>query len=219
LKKVWDEVGNRVVEHGGQTKPVLVTGHSAGGALATLAADRFRRAGLNVHSAYVFASPRVGNRVFVDSYSVPLYRIETMDDLVPHVPLPPAAMAAVDFILERIAEMIRPAFPNLIPSLSTQTEYVHAGKLFFIDWDGQLVYSHTLGEFAEDFLGGLLGELFGVKRNTLPGTAIPKSVTDAARALRTTASVGPQILAGTFEFFHNHPMKHHRKWMRKLLAG
>ena len=43
----------------GETKLLVVTGHSLGGAMATLAASRLRPAGL-----YTFGAPRVGNHDF-----------------------------------------------------------------------------------------------------------------------------------------------------------
>jgi pimeloyl-ACP methyl ester carboxylesterase len=217
LNRVWNDVGSLIVDHRGDDKPVFLTGHSAGGALATLAAHRYKLAGLNVHSAYVFASPRVGDRAFAADYAVPLYRIENGDDLVPHVPLPPLAMKAIDFVVEKLAELIRPAFPNLVPSLADQFEYVHAGKLFFVDWEGRLTYSHTLLDYAGDVVENVLSGMLGLQREELPGTPIPKTMMDAARALRTAASIGPQVVQGTFEFFTNHPMRHHLKCLRRLL--
>ncbi|MEZ4660165.1 MAG: hypothetical protein R2911_21625 [Caldilineaceae bacterium] len=193
--QIWNDVGNLILDHGGEFKPVLFTGHSAGAAIATLAAHQYKLAGLNVQSVYAFASPRVGNGIFAENYAVPLYRIENMDDLVPHVPLPPVAMEAADFVLELLSEIIMPIFPNLIPSLAGQYEYLHAGKLFFIDWDGDLCHSYTLSDFAQDFWACGEG-----KDMELPGTPIPKPLMDTARALRTYGAIIPEIAQGTFRF-------------------
>jgi hypothetical protein len=61
------------------------TGHSLGGALATLAADRFG----NVAGLYTFGSPRVGDRVFAEALGrkVPTYRFVNNNDVVARVPL------------------------------------------------------------------------------------------------------------------------------------
>lgn len=217
LSSVYDDLGNMILDNGGDTKPVLVTGHSAGAALATLAAHSYKLAGLNIHGAYTFASPRVGNRAFAEVYSVPLYRIENMDDLVPHVPLPPLAMKAVDFVIETMADLLMPAFPNLVPPFADKFEYVHCGKLFFIDWDGKLVHSHTIEEYTNDCVEVIVSELLGVDRECLPGDPIPKAIMDPVRTLRTTASIGPQIARGTFEFFYHHPMLRHLDCVKKLL--
>lgn len=212
---IWNQVGNLILEHGGETKPVLLTGHSAGAAIATLAAHRYKVAGLNIHSAYVFASPRVGNGVFTENYAVPLYRIENMDDLAPHVPLPPLAMNTLDFVLDTLAEIILPVFPNLVPSFAGNFEYLHAGKLFFIDWDGDLCYSHTLDEFMQT-----LSNFFDdVEEIELPGTPIPKPLMDSIRAVRTYSTIVPEIVQGTYRFFQNHRMVHHLDCMKRLLSN
>ena len=79
LDSVWNEVHAALSE---LDCPVFYTGHSLGAALATLAAAR--RA---PRAVYTFGSPRVGNRVFVESLArVPVYRIVDDEDLVATVP-------------------------------------------------------------------------------------------------------------------------------------
>ena len=58
-------------DHAAGGKPLYVTGHSAGGALATLAARRLHESGTPVQAALVFSAPRVGDRRFAASYPVP----------------------------------------------------------------------------------------------------------------------------------------------------
>ena len=77
-------------DHAAGGKPLYVTGHSAGGALATLAARRLHESGTPVRAAVVFSAPRVGDRRFAASYPLPLLRIEHRHDLIPHLPLPPS---------------------------------------------------------------------------------------------------------------------------------
>lgn len=77
-------------------KPFFITGHSLGGALATLMAavisiDRSRQMSWPSLApiAYTFGSPRVGNRGFAALYdhSVPLtFRYVNQDDLIPRLP-------------------------------------------------------------------------------------------------------------------------------------
>lgn len=84
---------NNVVEELTDRYPsysLVVTGHSLGGALATLCALNFTE----THSAnnlyvYTFGSPRVGNTVFAEFYDshVPnTWRMTNHDDIVPHLP-------------------------------------------------------------------------------------------------------------------------------------
>ncbi|KAL6762402.1 Alpha/Beta hydrolase protein [Haematococcus lacustris] len=69
-----------------------VTGHSLGGAMATLTALGLKRQGYNVAGLYTFGSPRVGNagfsRLFRDAgLWTRSYRFVNEDDAVPQVPL------------------------------------------------------------------------------------------------------------------------------------
>ncbi|AJY77763.1 lipase [Paenibacillus beijingensis] len=72
------------------SKPLFVTGHSLGGALATLAAlDISANTGLSAPMVYTFGSPRVGDPVFVRAFNraIPVsFRIENENDIVPHLP-------------------------------------------------------------------------------------------------------------------------------------
>jgi triacylglycerol lipase len=72
---------------------IYVTGHSLGGALATLAAQHVADLiGKNIISAqhpilYTFASPRVFDASFANGYSTETYRIFNSEDIVPKIPL------------------------------------------------------------------------------------------------------------------------------------
>jgi triacylglycerol lipase len=69
---------------------VYVTGHSLGGALATLAAAELLRAGKPPDAVYTFGSPRVGNKGFADFYDAGLrdrtFRYVNKSDVVTRVP-------------------------------------------------------------------------------------------------------------------------------------
>lgn len=71
-------------------KPLYITGHSLGGALATLAAiDIMCNSSMTNVSVYTFASPRVGDPIFAKHYNyiVPVHwRFQNKHDIVPHLP-------------------------------------------------------------------------------------------------------------------------------------
>jgi triacylglycerol lipase len=76
-----------------QTKPLLVTGHSLGGALAALAGVCFSAMGVAVRPVsgiYTFGQPRIGLHDFCNSYGrllgSKLVRFVNQQDLVPRVP-------------------------------------------------------------------------------------------------------------------------------------
>lgn len=86
FKKALDEIWRDLFPHLTALQhrgcKIWMTGHSLGAALATLAADRFGE----VQSVYTFGSPRVGNRRFMENYSIPSYRFINGDDIVTRVP-------------------------------------------------------------------------------------------------------------------------------------
>jgi len=64
-------------------KPVVLCGHSLGGALAMLAARALRQNMVNVHSVYNFGAPRVGNAKYQRNYNtlpVPGSPFDTLGD-------------------------------------------------------------------------------------------------------------------------------------------
>ena len=70
--------------------PIFVTGHSKGGAEATLFALELKRQKFNIAGIYLFGCPRVGNRAFSNIYNETLYeetfRVVNENDIVPRVP-------------------------------------------------------------------------------------------------------------------------------------
>lgn len=66
--------------------PVWITGHSLGGAMATLVSVRLVAEGFRVPAVYTYGSPRPGDRHFRDGYQLPNYRFVNDNDLVPHLP-------------------------------------------------------------------------------------------------------------------------------------
>ncbi|MDC0357797.1 lipase family protein [Oligoflexia bacterium] len=63
--------------------PLLFTGHSLGGALATAAASV---SSIKPHAVYTFGAPRIGNVDFNATLAAPLFRIVNDCDMVPTLP-------------------------------------------------------------------------------------------------------------------------------------
>ncbi|MGC1308496.1 MAG: lipase family protein [Phormidesmis sp.] len=72
--------------------PLYITGHSLGGALATMAAAALVDNGIQVAGVYTFGQPRVGDRTFVTQLNLNtggrVFRFVNHNDIVPHVPPP-----------------------------------------------------------------------------------------------------------------------------------
>lgn len=65
--------------------PLYVAGHSLGGALATVAANRLEDE-FDIAACYTFGSPRVGDAEWSDLVKAPVYRVVNGADGVPIVP-------------------------------------------------------------------------------------------------------------------------------------
>ena len=68
LDAVWEPL-QTAVHALGAGKKLFVCGHSLGAALAQLAAHRFALGALPVAGVYVYGSPRIGNREFMEGYN------------------------------------------------------------------------------------------------------------------------------------------------------
>ncbi|MBI2803891.1 MAG: lipase family protein [Planctomycetes bacterium] len=91
LNSLWNDLHAKLTTDPLKDKPLFITGHSRGGALATLAAQSLVYVGIKPVAVYTYGSPRAGNSTFADKYDVPChYRVENDRDIVPHVPPAPA---------------------------------------------------------------------------------------------------------------------------------
>ena len=123
----FEEV-TRQLQAAGASAPLLITGHSKGGALAILAALRFWTKNQTSSQVVTFAAPRVGDRAFADVYNnarIVHARYEFQDDLVPHLPL------RFGGLVDQLAK---------IPVLGSEfagmplCDYESVGELRFINW-------------------------------------------------------------------------------------
>jgi hypothetical protein len=128
---LWGRLADEVTRQraGGDGLPLLLTGHSKGGAMAALAAWRFQQAGLPVR-VVTFAAPKPGDSEFRDAYrAVDHTRYEYADDIVPHLPASQGGfidtLASLPFVGDRFAGLER-------------FDYQAAGTLRFIDWAGEV---------------------------------------------------------------------------------
>jgi hypothetical protein len=85
-------------------KPLFVTGHSLGGALAALAAKRADAAGATPKAVYAFGMPRVGGEQFRTAYDARLgpttYRLVHGVDIIARVPMSEIGFRHVGRVLQ-----------------------------------------------------------------------------------------------------------------------
>lgn len=143
----WNAVEGRVIKQllswkagvpGGV--PLFITGHSLGGALATVAAASLVKLGFrNIRGVYTFGQPRVGDIVFATEMSVELkdkvFRFVNNNDVVPHVPPP-----YLPWNVFRI--------------------YKHVGSMFYFDARGALNTRPNPVVRLFDFVAGLMRDTF-----------------------------------------------------------
>jgi hypothetical protein len=133
LKHTWPKI-ERVLEPA-QDKPLFLTGHSMGGALAVLTGCRLAKRGRAPVAIYTFGAPRVGDSDFCAGYDLPTYRIVNRLDLVPEMP-----MASMKRLLPE-----KPRFTNakLLDKLKEMADrvpcYAHVKTFVYIDRDGEII--------------------------------------------------------------------------------
>lgn len=91
LTDIWDSLYAAVeTELKKSDRPLWITGHSLGGALALLAAWLFKRKFVSVHQVYTFGAPMVGNtlamKAFDREFPGKIYRYVSQGDPVPLLP-------------------------------------------------------------------------------------------------------------------------------------
>jgi hypothetical protein len=133
LRRSWGQIESILEE--AQDKPLFVTGHSMGGALAVLTAWRLATLGRPPVATYTFGAPRVGDTTFCSGYALPTYRVVNRLDIVPEVPLtsvkrllPKRALSTNQKMLRRLEQMAEQA-----PC------YGHVNTLVYIDRDGAII--------------------------------------------------------------------------------
>jgi triacylglycerol lipase len=90
LEIIWSDLLMLIQNFRTNHQPLFITGHSLGGALATLAAAKLHAFGYPVQGIYTFGSPRVGDRAFHDHFSqvfpTTAFRFVNNNDIVTRIP-------------------------------------------------------------------------------------------------------------------------------------
>lgn len=90
FRSVWPEIRAIIEKWQTQAQSLWVTGHSLGGALATLAVASFGENAKPVHGLYTFGQPRVGGKSFSRNFDLDFqsrtFRFVNNNDVVTRVP-------------------------------------------------------------------------------------------------------------------------------------
>jgi hypothetical protein len=130
LRRTWGKI-ERILEEA-QDKPLFLTGHSMGGALAVLTACRLAKMGRTPVATYTFGAPRIGDRNFCAGYALPTYRIVNRLDLVPELPL-----ASVKRLLPKKPRFTNEKILGRLKRIAARVPcYGHVKTFVYIDRDG-----------------------------------------------------------------------------------
>ena len=108
LEMIWQPLVAAVEEaQKARERPLWITGHSLGGALALLAAWRFRRNFIDVHEVVTFGAPMIGNeaasQAFAREMPGKIFRYVDLEDVVPHLPTVSLIANAYSHCLNEVA--------------------------------------------------------------------------------------------------------------------
>jgi hypothetical protein len=153
LSALWPSLVKEIQQQVSATGlPLYITGHSKGGALASLAALRLKQeTGIAPAAVYTYASPHPGDMEFAKQYDleIPYHsRYEYGNDVVPHIV--PDSM-----FIDAIAHL--PDLGKFFKGMEAWN-YSSVGKLRFIDWNQKSTVDYSW-ELHADRLARLAGAI------------------------------------------------------------
>jgi hypothetical protein len=190
LRRTWGKVETLLEQ--ACDKPLFLTGHSMGGALAVLTACRLAKMSRPPVATYTFGSPRVGDRAFCAGYKVPTYRIVNRMDLVPEMPLASAKRLLPErprFTNEKILGHLK-RIAKRVPC------YGHVKTFVYIDRDGEITidadiepwHAHAVARAiatrGKSFMEGITDHLISNYISGLEGQAGEKETSVRRRRIR-----------------------------------
>jgi len=134
---------------------VFVTGHSLGGALASLCViDIFQKTSFKNPVLYTFASPRVGDKKFAQAFKeakLECFRIANTEDIVPTLPLSTPTLEEQPLGLAD--ELISVSLKTTIGLITNYEIFEHIGRpVYFTTQKDTIADNHNLQSTYVDFL-------------------------------------------------------------------
>ncbi len=130
---------------------VYVTGHSLGGALATLSTLHIKDMNyfLNPPILYAFANPRAGGLKFYEQFDgMNCFRVANSEDIVPTLPL--ASVELTSNSTDTTSQSLEKIRPALLPALLADLDYHHVGEpIYFTHHKGSIADNHIVPTYKE----------------------------------------------------------------------
>jgi hypothetical protein len=221
-------------KHHVPSRPLFLTGHSAGAALATLAAYDLvsaQSSPVAVPTAVcAFCSPRVGDGNFADNYPVPLFRFERGNDLVPHFPPPPllykaAAKLHLDQVVAALYQVMEFFGADIDPYkvLAEEVEYKHAGQLLYHQSDTDDGFM-TTGTFLETIAASAATALLSLALDRkVPLSMAPARLMDPSRFFSlldlVTGQISSRSEGKSLPFIADHDLGNIGRYLERWLPG
>jgi len=108
--------------------PLFITGHSLGGALATVATKKLTHAG-GIAACYTFGAPRVGDAQWISHIKTPIYRLVNAADCVTMLPPGDETISVVAWIFKFIPWVGKSVQKWLLANLDG---YLHGGNMRYL---------------------------------------------------------------------------------------
>jgi len=131
FKEAFEEARTPIIEaleSISNDKPLMITGHSLGGALATIATKRLTFKN-GIAGCYTFGSPRVGDDKWISTVKTPIYRIVNAADVVTMLPPNSIAIESASAVLS-LVPYIGSFIKNTL--LSKFNGYIHGGNMRYL---------------------------------------------------------------------------------------
>lgn len=125
---VRGEIEQEITQPQYSSKPLFITGHSLGGALATVATKYITHKG-GIAACYTFGSPRVGNDDWINNIKTPIHRVVNAADYVTMLPPGDVSVSIVSLIL-RCVPFIGEPFSKYVSEKFGR--YMHAGNMRYL---------------------------------------------------------------------------------------
>ncbi len=147
-------------------KPLYVTGHSLGGAVATVAAKKLAHPG-GIAACYSFGAPRVGDDDWVAEIRTPVYRLVNSADCVTMLPPSSESIAFIAWLLRWTSRAHIPFVSPLAGAFASRLRtafggYLHGGDMRYLTNCPPGTYGQVRLLYAVGLFRRLYG--FGVKK-------------------------------------------------------
>lgn len=132
FKAAYEEVSQDIQKAINQAqyadKPLFITGHSLGGALATIASKRLTHQS-GIAACYTYGSPRVGDEEWITNIKTPLYRLVNAADCVTMMPPGVDTVASIGWLVGFLPYVGKKCRRFLLTKLGG---YMHGGNMRYL---------------------------------------------------------------------------------------